>query len=134
MPIESFVRLAIAKFILSYLSHRFVKYTYTTRIDICYAMALTPTVRIVRSGDMMKVSSVRIVNFKSFADTGEIQLGKVNVLVGRNNHGKSAFIRAVHLLQQGAENNPGLIRLGANTSEITFGLDDATGLSSIESG
>jgi hypothetical protein len=76
---------------------------------------------------MMKVSSVRIVDFKSFTDTGEIQLGQVNVLVGRNNHGKSAFIRAVHLLQQGAEQNTESIRLGTDRSEITCNIDDATG-------
>ena len=62
---------------------------------------------------MMKVSSVRIVNFKSFSDTGEVSLGQVNVLIGRNNHGKSAFIRVIHLLQQGAEYNPKNLRLGA---------------------
>lgn len=73
---------------------------------------------------MMKVSSFRIVNFKSFADTGEIQLGQVNVLVGRNNHGKSAFIRAIHLLQRGAKQNPEDIRLGTNESEFTFNLND----------
>jgi AAA ATPase domain len=76
---------------------------------------------------MMKVSSVRIVNFKSFADTGEVPLGQVNVLVGRNNHGKSAFIRAVHLLQQGAEHNPEYVRLGEDASEVTYKLEDLTG-------
>jgi hypothetical protein len=76
---------------------------------------------------MMKVSSVRIKNFKSFTDTDEIKLGQVNVLVGRNNHGKSAFIRAVHLLQQGAEHNPEYVRLGEDASEVTYKLDDPAG-------
>ena len=76
---------------------------------------------------MMKVSSVRIVNFKSFADTGKIALGQVNVLVGRNNHGKSAFIQAVHFLQRGAMYNPAYVRLGADSGEIAYALDDAGG-------
>lgn len=75
----------------------------------------------------MKVSNVRITNFKSFADTGEISLGQINVLVGRNNHGKSAFIRAIHLLQQGAELNTGYVRLGAESGTIVYELDDVSG-------
>jgi predicted ATP-dependent endonuclease of OLD family len=76
---------------------------------------------------MMKLSGVRIVNFKSFSDTSQMKLGQVNVLVGRNNHGKSALIRAVHLLQQGAEYDPRNIRLGAESSEIIFELTNTEG-------
>ena len=50
----------------------------------------------------VKISSVHITNFKSLANTGELRLGQVNVLVGRNNHGKSAFIRALLYMQQKA--------------------------------
>jgi AAA15 family ATPase/GTPase len=67
----------------------------------------------------MKLSSVRITNFKSFADTGTIALGPINILLGRNNHGKSAFIRAVHLMQQGASIDGGDIRLGEITRHGT---------------
>jgi hypothetical protein len=76
---------------------------------------------------MMKVSSIRMVNFKCFVDTDEIQLGQVNVLVGRNNHGKSALIRATHLLQQGAQQGGDYVRLGSRNSEVTFKLVDVTG-------
>jgi hypothetical protein len=72
----------------------------------------------------MRISSVRVVNFKSFADTGDIALGRVNVLVGRNNHGKSAFIRAIHLLQQGSAINGVDVRLGEDTATIQFTLTD----------
>jgi AAA domain, putative AbiEii toxin, Type IV TA system len=72
---------------------------------------------------MMKISSVHIENFKSFASTGEISLGQVNVLVGRNNHGKSAFIRAIHLMQQGPELTVNDIRIGAQQAVIEITLE-----------
>jgi hypothetical protein len=75
---------------------------------------------------MMKISSVRIVNFKSFADTGEIELGNVNVLVGRNNHGKSAFIRAVSVMQQGARINGADVRLGEQQATVELTLTGST--------
>ena len=70
----------------------------------------------------IKVSAVHISNYKSIADSGEIELGQVNVLVGRNNHGKSAFIRAVHFLQQGAVYAPGDVRLGAKEATVDVSL------------
>jgi len=70
----------------------------------------------------VKLSSARITNFKSFADTGEIALGNVNVLVGRNNHGKSAFIRAVGIMQQGAPINRADVRLGEQQATIALTL------------
>jgi len=70
----------------------------------------------------MKLSSVRITNFKSFADTGDVQLGQMNILVGPNNHGKSVFIRAVHTMQQGAIFNVGDIRLGEQQASVHLGL------------
>jgi AAA domain, putative AbiEii toxin, Type IV TA system len=75
----------------------------------------------------MRVATVRLVNFKCFVDTDEISLGQVNALVGRNNHGKSAFISAVNLLQQGSRQSGDYVRLGSQNSEVTFKIDDATG-------
>lgn len=66
----------------------------------------------------MKISSAHIVNYKSFADSGKVTLGQVNILVGRNNHGKSAFIRAIHLLQKGANTNGSDVRLGEEEAGI----------------
>jgi hypothetical protein len=74
----------------------------------------------------MKLASVRIVNYKSFIDTEDVELGPINILVGRNNAGKSAFIHAVHLLQEGAGYNPRDIRYGAGEAEITLGLSEVT--------
>lgn len=42
----------------------------------------------------MKIEAVRIQSFKSFADSGWIELSKhFNILVGQNNAGKSAFLQ-----------------------------------------
>jgi hypothetical protein len=70
----------------------------------------------------MKLSSVRITNFKSFADTGDVHLGQMNILVGPNNHGKSVFIQAVHTMQQSAVFNVGDIRLGEQEARVHFAL------------
>jgi AAA domain, putative AbiEii toxin, Type IV TA system len=70
----------------------------------------------------MILSTVRIKNFKSLADTGDVHLSNINVLVGRNNHGKSAFIQAVHLLQREAPVSVRDIRIGNTTSEVTYYL------------
>jgi AAA domain, putative AbiEii toxin, Type IV TA system len=74
----------------------------------------------------VKISTVHITNFKSLADTNELELGAVNVLVGRNNHGKSAFIRALLYMQQGEAFNPGDVRLGEQnaTVELSLQADD----------
>ncbi len=46
----------------------------------------------------MHVSSFRITNYKSFADSGLVHLESgFNVVVGRNNVGKTAFAEAVSL-------------------------------------
>jgi predicted ATPase len=47
-------------------------------------------------------TSVAIKNFRSIAASGELELGPITVLLGRNNSGKSALLRAVYLLQDGA--------------------------------
>lgn len=71
---------------------------------------------------MMRLSSFHVENFKSFAETGDIALGQVNVLVGRNNHGKSAFIRAVSLMQQTGVSGSD-IRLGHHNANFTWSIE-----------
>jgi predicted ATPase len=70
----------------------------------------------------MKVNAVRIQGWKSFADTGVIELANVNVLVGRNNSGKSAFIRAIHQIQEGGDALSSDIRIGESKSDVIVGL------------
>ena len=43
------------------------------------------------------IQSVRIKNFRSLKDTGEILLAPVTLLVGANNSGKTTFLRALNL-------------------------------------
>ena len=87
--------------------------------------SIASTRRLVSSlvnSDAMRLSSVRITNFKSLADTGTISLGQINILLGRNNHGKSAFVRAVHLMQRGASYSASDIRLDEGQASVHFKL------------
>lgn len=60
----------------------------------------------------MKIARLRIQNWKSFSDTGELGLTDINIIVGRNNTGKSALLRAVHWMQASAIQEVGDVRLG----------------------
>jgi predicted ATPase len=62
----------------------------------------------------MKIVSISLENWKSFAATGEIALDSINVFVGRNNSGKSAILRAIQIMQEGADPTAAEIRLGTN--------------------
>lgn len=70
----------------------------------------------------MQISKVHITNFKSLADTGDVRLGRINLLVGHNNYGKSAFIQAVHLMQASWNAGPDQIRLGTDYADIKLTL------------
>jgi AAA ATPase domain len=82
---------------------------------------------------------VRVRNLRSLADTTEIELKPITLLVGANNSGKSSFLRFFPLLKQSTETrtNSGLLlnepyvdyglfpialRQGADPPEITFDL------------
>jgi hypothetical protein len=82
----------------------------------------------------MWVKSIRLKNIKSFADSGPINFTKgINVIVGPNNSGKSAILRAVYFLQ-GIEGDgytwqriflhEGL-RVNEQKSEVILELSDA---------
>lgn len=46
----------------------------------------------------MRIQSFQVINYKSFADSGEIHLEPgFNVIVGRNNVGKTALAEAMSL-------------------------------------
>jgi len=67
----------------------------------------------------MKVTAVQIRNWKSFEDSGLVTLDQINVLLGRNNSGKSALLRAVHLMQRPFQaEDVDDIRLGASQATI----------------
>ncbi|MER5403564.1 AAA family ATPase [Streptomyces sp. NPDC002769] len=74
----------------------------------------------------MKISRLRIRNWKSISDTDEMKLDAINVLLGRNNSGKSAFLHALHLLQDGSDVNGSNVRINEDLASIavTFSSDD----------
>ena len=51
------------------------------------------------------MESIRIKNLHCLADTGEIPLKPINILVGANSSGKSSFLRTFPLLKQGLNTN-----------------------------
>ncbi|MFE2714017.1 ATP-dependent endonuclease [Streptomyces mirabilis] len=71
----------------------------------------------------MKIARIDLENWKSFAATGQLHLGAVNVLVGRNNSGKSAILRAVHLMQQGSAISPEDVRIGKSVARVNIILE-----------
>ena len=56
----------------------------------------------------MWIKKFRLKNYKPFLDTGEIELGRgINVIVGKNNTGKTALLEA---LSSNLSNAPHLSR------------------------
>lgn len=50
------------------------------------------------------MDTIRIKNFRSFVDTGEIAINKVNVLLGKNSSGKSSFLNLFPMFKESARN------------------------------
>lgn len=48
----------------------------------------------------MSVDAFRLENFMAFKDTGWLELRRINLVLGRNSSGKTAFIRALRLMKQ----------------------------------
>ena len=46
------------------------------------------------------MDSIRIRNLRSIVDSGDIQLSRINILLGRNSSGKSSFLRLFPLLKE----------------------------------
>ncbi|MBH9722851.1 AAA family ATPase [Burkholderia contaminans] len=72
----------------------------------------------------MRVTKLRLHNFRSFVDSGDIQLDAINVLVGTNNAGKSSVLRGLYLMQDGAGVPFGDVRVGAKNAIIEMTLKD----------
>ncbi|WP_427923849.1 ATP-dependent nuclease [Streptomyces sp. cg40] len=71
----------------------------------------------------MRIKNMTVSGWKGF-ETATIGLSQINVLVGRNNSGKSALIRAAQFLQTGANAPEGEIRLGSEMATIQYDLED----------
>jgi hypothetical protein len=64
------------------------------------------------------------IGWKSLQEVS-IELAQINVLVGRNNSGKSAVLRVAQFLQSGGASAPvGDIRLGHSTARIEFVIEN----------
>lgn len=77
----------------------------------------------------MWISELQVINVKSFADSGLLKLSKgINVIVGKNNAGKSRLLQAVLCLQSTNHyifNQPKeAVRIGASESTIRICLED----------
>lgn len=48
----------------------------------------------------MKLQAIRIQNYKSFKDSGWIELGKLTLLLGYNSNGKSTVLKAINLIHK----------------------------------
>lgn len=72
----------------------------------------------------MRVTSLRLVNFRSFEDSETIKLGHLNVLIGANNSGKSSVIRALHQMQEGIGDTFADVRSGSQSATVQISLDD----------
>lgn len=75
-------------------------------------------------GATMRVDSLRLLNFRSFIDSGPIHLGAMNVLVGANNAGKSSVLRGLYLMQEGAGGAWGDVRVGDSQATIEMFIRD----------
>jgi hypothetical protein len=71
----------------------------------------------------MRVQAISLQNFRSFDDSGRIDLGDITVFVGANNSGKSSVLRGLALLQQNAKLTPFDVRVGASSAQVRMWLD-----------
>jgi energy-coupling factor transporter ATP-binding protein EcfA2 len=74
----------------------------------------------------MRVTSIHLKNFRSFKDSGLVELGSMNVLIGANNAGKSTLIKALYTMQDGNSTIYQDVRLGigSESTEILIGVQD----------
>lgn len=69
----------------------------------------------------MKLSMLRLHDFRAYKDTGDLNLDAINLFVGPNNAGNSSILKAIHSLQAGH---------GMNGRDVRFGTLQASFLMS----
>ncbi len=69
------------------------------------------------------LTSLRVRNYRSFKDSGELPLSPLTILVGRNNSGKSTLLRALYQLQEAAPWSVDDVRVGTPSAFIRLGFD-----------
>lgn len=78
--------------------------------------------------DAVRVKALEISNYRAFESVGPLEFGRINVLVGANNGGKSSLLHALHLLQQGSSWSPSDVRIGSQAgASINVVLSDVAG-------
>src|SRR5260370_403976 len=76
------------------------------------------------------ISELQVINVKSFADSGLLQLSKgINVIVGKNNAGKSTLLQSVLCMQSTNQQHPfsqpkEARRIGTSESTVRIRLQD----------
>jgi AAA domain len=76
----------------------------------------------------MRITTLKLCDFRSFVEMDPIELGRINVFLGPNNAGKSSLLRAICTLQGGVPPVDADIRLGANRSVVEIGLGGVHGV------
>lgn len=71
----------------------------------------------------MRVTSLELTNFRSFASLPVIELDQINVLIGPNNSGKSSILKALHLMQEGCADVYPDVRVNNENATVKIGLD-----------
>jgi predicted ATPase len=72
----------------------------------------------------VRIRKVQVTGFRSIDDSGELPLGPITVVVGRNNTGKSSLLRAIYQLQEGAPWSETDVRIGADHMALTLEFED----------
>lgn len=71
----------------------------------------------------MHIAHISFENFRSFNSVGPISPGRINILVGENNSGKSSVLKAVHAIQGSAGNLQEDVRRVENLENIYAKVD-----------
>jgi hypothetical protein len=71
----------------------------------------------------MLFNSLRVQGYRSIKDSGTLQLGPITLVIGRNNAGKSALLRAVYLLQDGSQFPDQDIRIESREVSVELAYD-----------
>nr|WP_198983255.1 AAA family ATPase [Herbaspirillum sp. ASV7] len=76
----------------------------------------------------MYVASLHLENFRSFVSLPALSLGRINVLTGHNNTGKSSIISALYLFQTSHVVANSYIRNGEQASRIDARFEEVVGV------
>lgn len=70
------------------------------------------------------IRKIRLKHFKSFEDSGVLDLSRVNLFAGKNGRGKSSVIQSLLLLAQSFDKDRGISCLDLNGSFVSLGSFD----------